>query len=137
MVIISELLKMCYCPVSPVTAAHQTMTNDISMSIGPCVNYLELAGEYIYNLNVPPHISWMCPYLNLDTVSQLSSIVKQTNTKKLNVFFSFTIITNYQIWFHNQLTIYDVVLCALWSIDSGLCNVTIQKSVIWSGYIIL
>ena len=29
------------------------MTNDISMSIGPCVNYLELAGEYIYNLNVP------------------------------------------------------------------------------------
>ena len=54
MVIISELLKMCYCPVSPVTAAHQTMTNDISMSIGPCVNYLELAGEYIYNLNVPP-----------------------------------------------------------------------------------
>ena len=51
MVIISELLKRCYCPSDRGT--HQTMTNDISMSIGPCVNYLELAGEYIYNLNVP------------------------------------------------------------------------------------
>ena len=75
----------------------------------------------------------MCPYLNLDTLSQLSSIVKQTNTKKkLDVFFIFTIITNYRLWFHNQLTIYVCrIMCIMKYIDSGLCIVTIQKSVLW------
>lgn len=112
---------------------HQTMTNDISMSIGPCVNYLELAGEYIYNLNVPiSHFLNVSIFKPRHLVTVVFNCEADKYKKKLDVFFIFTIITNYRLWFHNQLTIYVCrIMCIMKYIDSGLCIVTIQKSVLW------